>query len=181
LTFRTPPPPSYLLLTPESLSCPAGGCIADPLPGAPRAVQAKSSEPKTLILSGIGIEKTPSATLVRVGDVVTYTYVVSNHVTGPLSSVSVSDDKCAPVNYQGGDDGDSLLESGELWTYTCAVALTQTTINVATASATDQFGDPVSAQDTARVKAINTDISIVKSVDKPPAMKNMFSSRKFHL
>jgi len=33
--------------------------------------------------------------------------------------VVVSDDKCSPVTYVSGDDGDKLLEVGETWKYTC--------------------------------------------------------------
>jgi hypothetical protein len=49
----------------------------------------------------------------------TYTYTVTNPGNAPLSSVTVSDDKCSPVLYQSGDDGDNLLEPGEAWVYTC--------------------------------------------------------------
>lgn len=50
---------------------------------------------------------------------ITYTYTLTNPGNAPLGNVSVSDDKCSPVLYQSGDDGDGLLEPGEAWVFTC--------------------------------------------------------------
>ncbi|MCL4295825.1 MAG: S8 family serine peptidase [Anaerolineae bacterium] len=50
---------------------------------------------------------------------VTYNYDVTNPGNVPLSNVTVSDDKCSPVAYVSGDDGDSLLEVGETWKFSC--------------------------------------------------------------
>ena len=50
----------------------------------------------------------------------------------------VVDDKCATVTYTGGDaNGNSLLDVGEVWTYTCATTLTTpgTVTSTATAEA----------------------------------------------
>ena len=66
---------------------------------------------------------------------VTYTKTVTNPGTVALSNVSVSDDKCSPVNYISGDsDGDALLDTTEAWIYTCQSQLTQTTTNTAIAT-----------------------------------------------
>ena len=84
----------------------------------------------------ISVSKGASAASVAAGTSVAYTYTVTNTgLNAPLSAVTVSDDKCAPVSYTGGDASlDSILQSGEAWTYTCTVALNSTTTNVATAT-----------------------------------------------
>jgi uncharacterized repeat protein (TIGR01451 family) len=69
------------------------------------------------------------------GGHVDYTYQVLNSGNVPLAAVQVSDDRCAPVSYTQGDDGDGSLEPGELWTYVCDATLTDTTTNVATVRA----------------------------------------------
>ena len=71
---------------------------------------------------------------------VTYTYTVTNdsRTNAPLSGVRVVDDKCATVTYTGGDtNGNSLLDVGEVWTYTCTATLTTpgTVTSTATAEA----------------------------------------------
>jgi hypothetical protein len=80
---------------------------------------------------------------------VTYSYSESNGSTGgngtsdlAISGVSISDDTCSPVTVTGGDtDGNSLLDAGETWTFTCGPkSLTATTTNTATATGTDALG-----------------------------------------
>ena len=90
---------------------------------------------------GINVAKTPSVTtLPSVGGDVTYTYVVTNTGSVPLTTVSVTDDKCAPVDFVSGDtNSDSILDVSETWTYTCTATLTATTTN--TALATGHDGD----------------------------------------
>jgi hypothetical protein len=69
------------------------------------------------------------------GGLVTYTEKITNPGTVALSSVALTDDKCAPVKFISGDtNGDSLLDPAETWVYTCTTKLTQTTTNTATAS-----------------------------------------------
>jgi hypothetical protein len=68
------------------------------------------------------------------GGDVTYTYTVTNPGTVPLSGVTVTDNKCAPVSVPTGDtNGNRLLDSGETWTYTCETNVPVSTRNIATA------------------------------------------------
>jgi hypothetical protein len=100
----------------------------------------------------INVDKTADpTTLPAGGGDVTYTYVVTNTGDVPLSNVTVSDNKCSPVAYQGGDtNDDQLLDLTESWTFTCSATLTDTTTNTATATGHD--GDTtVSATDAATV------------------------------
>lgn len=101
--------------------------------------------------SAIQIVKTPSVTVVNPGDSVTYSYVVTNIGRIPLSSVIVTDDKCSPVLYVSGDlNTNNILETTEIWNYTCTTTLTVTTINIATVTGT-----------TGRVVVTDTDIATV--------------------
>lgn len=118
------------------------GQIAKPA-GAFRAVTSGSGLPNLFaeILQEINcphidIEKSATPTSLPVGGgSVTYGYTVANTIQGaPLSNVTVTDDKCDPVSFVGGDtSADSLLQFGETWTYSCTTNLTATTTNVATA------------------------------------------------
>jgi uncharacterized repeat protein (TIGR01451 family) len=97
----------------------------------------------------IAIDKSANPTsLPAGGGSVTYTYPVTNPGNVPLSNVTVTDDKCAPVTYVSGDaNSNSILETSETWTYTCTTTIKATTTN--TATATGQFqGQTV--QDTAQ-------------------------------
>jgi uncharacterized repeat protein (TIGR01451 family) len=87
----------------------------------------------------IHIVKTPSVTTLPVGGgSVTYTYVVTNIGDVPLTTVSVTDNKCAPVTFVSGDaNSDEALDVTETWTYTCTMILTHTTTNTAVATGHD--------------------------------------------
>ena len=111
----------------------------------------------------IAITKTASPTsLPAGGGNVTYTYVVTNGGSVPLTSVTVSDNKCAPVTFVGGDaNANGMLDISETWTYTCTTFVTVTTTNVATAVGTAASGIGTSATATATV-----------SVACPPTVAN---------
>lgn len=56
---------------------------------------------------------------------VTFTYVEKNTGTSPITGIEVTDDTCSPVALTAGDnDGDTVLDVGETWTYTCTTTLT---------------------------------------------------------
>lgn len=103
----------------------------------------------------IQVVKTASSLEVFTDEEVTYTYEVTNIGDFDLDNVVVSDDKCAPVNYVSGDDGDNILEDNETWVYECTQALVETTTNIVTVIADDPFDNQVSGTDeeTVAVKA----------------------------
>ena len=113
----------------------------------------------------VAVTKSASPTVIRSGQTSTYTY----HVTTTSSeavSVVVTDDKCSPVTFVGGDsDNDGKLDAGETWSYTCTATLTETTVNTVTAVATDDDGNSAQAQAQARVEVITPSIVIDKSAD----------------
>ena len=53
-------------------------------------------------------------------DTAVFTYEVTNTGSTAISNVVVTDDRISEVTYVGGDDGDGLLEVGEVWTYTAS-------------------------------------------------------------
>jgi hypothetical protein len=86
------------------------------------------------------LTKSASPTIIHSGESVTYTYRETNDGDGPLTSVTVTDDSCSPVVFQGGDtNGDGVLDVGETWTFTCTTTLTGagTVTNTAIADAID--------------------------------------------
>lgn len=94
----------------------------------------------TIVPPLIHVEKKPSvATIISGGGAVTYTYTVTNPGTVPLNNVSIVDDKCTGlpgrvVGHPGDLNKNNLLESNEMWQFTCLTNLTKTTTNIATAT-----------------------------------------------
>ena len=83
---------------------------------------------------------------------VTFTYLLSNTGTVPLSNVGVTDDRISSVKYVSGDlNTDHLLQPNEIWVYTARAYLDTTTSNTATAEGSSAAGLPVSDTATTRV------------------------------
>lgn len=83
----------------------------------------------------IHVAKVPSVpTLSFGGGAVTYTERITNPGTAPLSNVTITDDKCSPLQYISGDtNSDGLLDPAEAWMYTCTATISKTTTNTAEA------------------------------------------------
>jgi len=86
----------------------------------------------------IHIVKKPNVFVRTSSGPVTYNYTVTNPGTAPLSNVFVTDDKCTGlpgrvVGHPGDLNKNNLLESNEVWSFTCQTNLTQSTTNVGTA------------------------------------------------
>ena len=143
--------------------------IGDPTtPGTGEAVPviAGDSADVDVVDSGIQVVKSADRTIIRPNTPVTYGYDVTLEpgTTEPLSAVSVSDDKCSPVvGPVSGDDGDNVLEPGEVWAYNCSTTLAVTTTNVVTAEGSDRIDITRSDTDTLTVTVINPAIQVVKS------------------
>ncbi|GEM_PF-2102044 len=73
----------------------------------------------------LAVEKSAPANA-REGDIIIYTYKLTN--SGPAAvSPLISDDKCSPINYLSGDDGDGKIEPGEEWLYNCSYQIPEGT------------------------------------------------------
>ena len=118
---------------------------------------------------GIDIEKT-GPTLAHVGDTITYDFTVALTTSEPRGNVVVTDPNCnegTPV-YVSGDDGDDLLEPGEVWNYTCTHVVLDTDLdplpNTATVAGTADDGRTATDEDSWSVDLIHPAIDIVKEV-----------------
>ena len=122
-----------------------------------------------VINPAIDIVKSASAPTVHVGDSVTYTFDVTNTGDDPLSNIVVLDDKCSPLSgpVKSGGDADALLETGELWPYSCIRAISATDTNTASATGTDSKGGTVTDTSSVTVNVITPLIDIAKAVDRP--------------
>ena len=108
------------------------------------------------------------------GDTVTFTFAVTNNGNTPLSDVTVTDDRCAPVTgpaqkLDGNQDG--LLDPGEKWIFTCSKQIPpghkigdeNPIRNVATATGKDALGKTVESHDDHLVRVLHPAIDIEKT------------------
>ena len=108
-------------------------CAVPPTP-PPTPPPSPASAPINPPLISVTKIPTPLALPAGPGSV-TYNYAVSNIGIVPMTSVVVTDNKCANVNFISSDtDTDSVLDLDETWNYSCATTLSQTTTNTVTAT-----------------------------------------------
>jgi uncharacterized repeat protein (TIGR01451 family) len=123
-----------------------------------QTVQDTDTKTVTVINPAIAIDKAANATSVDPGTTVVYTYTVTNPGDVALSNVTVTDDKCSPVTFVGGDtNGDGLLQTTETWTFRCSQVQTGNVdllTNIGTATGVDPLGKVVSSTDTVTVSVV---------------------------
>jgi uncharacterized repeat protein (TIGR01451 family) len=150
----------------------------------PQANEGNNSDDADITVNcpdlGINLIK-DGPTLVHVGDTVTYDFTVQLTTPEPLFDVTLTDDTgvcdADPV-FVSGDDGDAVLEPGEVWTYTCDHVVLENDpfvapaqdgsnviVNTATVKGTADDGRSTEATDDHTVTVINPAIDIVKEVN----------------
>jgi Prealbumin-like fold domain len=133
-------------------------------PKGGRTLTATSLRKVRSYLATITVEKSPDRAVIRPGDPVTYTFLVSTSGPTAVSSITVVDDRCSPTEYRSGDsDADRMLDPGETWTYTCVSALSTSTINRVTVTGTPPGGGVVTNTSTTRVEVRVPSMSVVKT------------------
>jgi len=84
-------------------------------------------------IAGINVQKSANVAGVKAaGDVITYTYTVTNAGTTPITGVVLTDPKDSPTFVSGDANGNGALDPTETWTYTAAHIVTQAEINAGT-------------------------------------------------
>ena len=144
-------------------------------PGEAETFTIDNTAPSTLVVK-------EGTQLAHHGELVTYTFDVSNTGNIALQNIVVTDDKCpnvSPVPVKINSDGDDLLEnpgqngtSSEVWRYTCSYTLSaehsdeedNPIVNTVTATGEDIHGNPVSDTDTHETRILHPDIDVDKQV-----------------
>ena len=118
--------------------------------------------------------ETVSASPVRTGTSVTFTYKETNTGSDPLTSVTVTGSFCGPATFVSSSDGDSTdLDPGATWTFTCTKTVTNTTTSDltvtddATAAGTDTVDGLAAPTETASAAVVVTPVpstSLVETV-----------------
>jgi len=101
---------------------------------------------------------------------VTYTYSETNTGAAAMSSVTLTDDGCAPVRSTGGDtNANGILDRGETWTYTCGRTVTTTGTSTSHVVARDtKIADRTAAPDELAQVAV-----IVTGAPPPPTSQSV--------
>ncbi|MFC4636585.1 DUF4347 domain-containing protein, partial [Dokdonia ponticola] len=132
-----------------------------------------------LVKTGLFVDGNGDA-CANVGEVITYTFTVTNPGTVPLSTVTVTDpllqapNPIVPIVFVNGDtNGDNELDPGEVWTYTADYAFTQDDID--TGSVTNSATVDGTAPDTTVVSdtsgtAIDNDDATVTPLCQNPSI-----------
>ncbi|MDH5421221.1 MAG: DUF11 domain-containing protein, partial [Acidimicrobiia bacterium] len=131
-------------------------------------VSASGSETVNVLVAGMTIVKATSTPIVYYGATASYSYLVENTGDEPLTSVIVVDDRCPTTVFDSEVSGnaDGTFDSGEIWRFTCSVALTGDVTNTAYATALDALSQVVtSPTDSVSVDVISPDLELRKFAD----------------
>ena len=142
------------------------------------AAKALNTDGRDCMDSGLEVVKTANTEEVTPGELVTYTYVVTNTGDTDLYNVSISDldtndaIACTPVELINGDEVDEgVLNVGEIWTYECSVELETATTNIVTVTAEDPFEEEVSGTDEETVAVANPGCTLTQGFWKTHSMQ----------
>jgi uncharacterized repeat protein (TIGR01451 family) len=130
--------------------------IASGMDNWERDVIAADSVSVAILKPNITLEKTaePSED-VDVGDIVTYTFIVSNDGNTPLSNIQLADDRIEVITLIYNGNGDNILDVDETWEFTAIYTVTRYDTcpleNTAVVSGWDILLRIVTAEDTAIV------------------------------
>ena len=165
----------------SSVGCGADGDSSGSLPTRTAAIRVSPGETvrctfhNTRIVPGIQVVK-DGPLQVHHGDTMTFTFAVTNTGNSPLHGVSVFDDHCADVSAEPierrDDDGDELLEPGEVWVFGCSTPVPEGVSgeedpihNLATATGRDEEDKPISATDDHVTDILHPVIRVEKTAD----------------
>jgi uncharacterized repeat protein (TIGR01451 family) len=114
--------------------CAAGPSVSTDTASAGDDEASESGDTDDGACGGLAITKTGDARS-TVGATENFTYKVTNTGTRPVAvdtATGVTDDKCSPVVYDGGDTANTgFVDSGETWTFHCAYVVSHDAENQA--------------------------------------------------
>lgn len=116
---------------------------------------------------GVSISKQADCEVVCSGDIVEYTYLISNTGACNLTNVVVSDNKIPDVVYHSGDiNSNGWLDLDENWVYKASTVLCENTTNIGTVTAEDDLGQTVTDEDEEFVEVIDCGCNPYITIDK---------------
>ncbi len=184
-------PDDDVVNTADVVATPLNPVTGDPFPDPNPTVTATDSAAVVVVTSDLNLTKAADPTVVLLdpgssppAEPVSYTFQATNGGDTPLARPGggstdpgwLQDPYClAPATLVDGDtDGDTLLDVGETWTFTCDGAVSATTLNIATLTGqpTDADGtplpvDPITAEAVALVKVQQPNLAVTKSATTP--------------
>jgi uncharacterized repeat protein (TIGR01451 family) len=108
---------------------------------------------------------TPTGPIIIVGDMVTWEYIVTNTGNVPLENITVIDDQGVIPVYQSGDDGDNILQPGEIWIFNATgTAVIGQYANIANATG-DYLGETYFDTDPSHYFGADPQITIEKTTN----------------
>jgi uncharacterized repeat protein (TIGR01451 family) len=127
-----------------------------------------------ILRPAIAITKTADRAQAHEGDIITYTYTITNPGNTPLSAISVTDNMTEDVSYQSGDTNENeILDGDETWVFTATYTITNDDVsplvNTATVSGTDALSRSVESEDTASVDILRPVVERVRFPDEGTA------------
>jgi uncharacterized repeat protein (TIGR01451 family) len=130
-------------------------------------VSGSATAEVTINAPSVTVSKTPPAQQVLSGGTATFTITVDNSGNQDLFDVTLSDPQCTTLAGPTGDDGDTVLETTETWTYSCSVTgVTADFTNTVSVTATPADESPdVSDTDSAEVTVASPSIAVSKTPD----------------
>ncbi len=133
-------------------------------------VNALDSAAVTVLTGGITLEKSANATMVHVGDNITYTYTVTALGNYALFNVSIIDDRLGVITrFTGDTDEDNDLDTDETWVftanYTANIEDPDLLVNTAIASGMDNWERDVIATDSSSVSILKPGITLEKTAE----------------
>ena len=117
------------------------------------------------------LTETVSASPVRTGTSVTFTYKETNTGTDALKSVTVTGSFCGAATFVSSSNGDTtLLDPGATWTFACSKVVTAAVTDNATANDTDNVDGLAAPTETASasVTVTNPTTSLTETVSPAP-------------
>ena len=144
--------------------------------------KAAPAESATVSVTGIVVATTlsesASASVVRTGSAVTFTYTETNDGSDPLSGVTVTGSSCGAATFvKSSDTVTTVLDPGATWTFTCTETLTNTgtsdltVTDNATATGTDTVDNLPAGPETAMASVTVTNpTTTLKESATPPSV-----------